>query len=221
MACLGTATLAALARFELPSESVVIGYAVLVVGTLLVAWLAQRRIFLFQALVMLGVAAFRISMTNFYHLNEPVGSSLSCSLWAIALMACAVPVAFQVRKNAQETGAPRWLNALALRPEQPTFFVPVILLVVLLFLKLSGGKLTGAWAGEGFAVFVLALWAKERSFRLTGLSLLLVSIGKLVYDTFYFESLMVRALTWIGVGVLILIVPFLYGRFRETMRDYL
>jgi hypothetical protein len=221
MACLGTATLAGLARFELPSESVVIGYTGLVAATLLVAWLAQRTIFLFQALVMLGFAAFRISMNNFYHLNEPFGSNLSSSLSAIALMACAVPLALQVRKNARETSAPRWLNALALRPEQPMFFVPVILLVVLLFLKLSGGKLTGAWAAEGFAVFVLALWAKERSFRLTGLSLLLLSIGKLAFDTLFFENPMVKALTWISVGILVLIVVFLYGRFRETMRDYL
>ena len=101
------------------------------------------------------------------------------------------------------------------------FFVPVMLLAVLLFLKLSGGKVTGAWGLEGFAVFVLALWAKERSFRWTGLSLLLLSICKLVYDTFYFHNPQVRYITWIGVGIMILVVAFLYGKNREALREYL
>jgi Predicted membrane protein (DUF2339) len=221
MACLGTATLAAIARFELSADAVVIGYAGLVAGTLLVAWLTHRQIFLYQAVVMLGVTAFRISMNNFYHLHEQFGSSLSASIWAIALLACAVPLAFQVRENAKAANARGWLNALALHPEQPMFFVPVLLLAVLLFLKLSGGKLTGAWGVEGFVVFVLALWAKERSFRWTGLCLLLLSICKLVYDTFYFDNPQVRYLTWIGVGILILVVAFLYGKNREALRDYL
>jgi hypothetical protein len=221
MAFLGTATLAALARFELQADAVAIGYAGLVVGTLLVAWLAQRQIFLFQALVMLGVTAFRISMTNFYHLHDAFSSSLSSSIWAIALLACAVPLAFQVRKNGQETGAPRWLNALALHPEQLTFFVPVVLLAVLLFIKLSGLRLTFAWAVEGFAVFALALWAKERSFRLTGLGLLMLSVAKLVYDTWYFNDPVWRYSAWIGIGILILVVSFLYGKNREALREYL
>jgi hypothetical protein len=221
MACLGTATLAAVARFQLPSESVVIGYAALVVGTLLVAWLAGRQIFLFQSLVLLGFVAVRMSMNNFYRLNEPYGSSLSASVWAIALLASAVPVAFQARKNAQESGAPRWLNALALHPEQPTFFVPVVLLAVLVFIKLSGLRLTFAWAVEGFAVFALALWAKERSFRWTGLGLLMLSLVKLVYDTLSFNDPVWRYSAWIGIGVLILVVSFLYAKNKEALRDYL
>jgi hypothetical protein len=221
LACLGTATLAALVRFELPADAVVIGYAGLVVGTLLVAWLTRRQIFLFQAMVMLGVTAFRIAMYNFYHLSEPLASSLSAAVWAIALLAGAVPLAFQVRKNAPSTGTPGWFSILARRPEQPMFFVPVALSVVLLFLKLSGGKLTGAWGLEGFVLFALALVAKERSFRLTGLSLLLLSTGKLAYDTLFFDNPIIQALTWIGIGVLLLLVVFLYGKNREALRDYL
>jgi hypothetical protein len=221
VACLGTATLAALARFELAVDTVAIGYAALVILTLLVAWLAHRQIFLYQSLVLLVFAAARLSMTNFYHLKEPYSSSLSSSILTIALLACAVPLAFNVRSAAKPGDYPGSVSALALHPEQPMFFVPVLLLAVLLFLKLSGGKVTGAWALEGFAVFVLALWAKERSFRLTGLSLLLLSIVKVVYDTFYFTNPQVRYLTWIGVGVLALVVAFLYGKNREALRDYL
>jgi hypothetical protein len=222
IACLGTATLAALARFELPTDAVATGYAALTLGTLLAAWLTQRQIFLFQALVMLGVTAFRVSMTNFYHLNEPFGSSLSNAVLTLALLACAVPLAFQVRKNAQANGVPGWFGVLAQHPEQPMFFVPAGLLAALLFVKLSGVQLTGAWALQGFVVFVLALWAKERSFRLTGLSQLMAAVAKLAaYDIINSQNKLLRALTWIGVGVLMVLVGFLYSKNREALREYL
>jgi hypothetical protein len=203
---------------------VVIGYAGLVVGTLLVAWLAHRRVFLFQALVMLGVTAFRISMTNFYHLTEPFGSSLSSAIWAIALLACVVPVAFQVRKDyaSKTRTVPGLIDALAARPELPMFFVPVALVAVLLFLKLSGSKMTGAWVFEGFVVFLFALWAKERSFRWAGLSLVLLGGLKLVfYDAFKFHNHGVQALAWVGTGAVIASIGLIYGRNREALREYL
>jgi hypothetical protein len=215
LACLGTATLAGLARFELPADLVVIGYSGLVVGTLLAAWLAGRLIFLVQAMVLLVFAATRISLYNFYHLRDPLAQSLAGAIWAIALLACAVPLAFQVRKSSSAAQAPSWLSALAGHPEQPIFFVPVLLLAVLFFLKLSGAKVPGAWVAEGVIVFMLALWAKERSFRLTGLFLLLLGLGKLVYNAH------ANFLTWIGVGLAMVLVAFLYGKNREALREYM
>jgi hypothetical protein len=102
------------------------------------------------------------------------------------------------------------------------FFVPVALLAVLLFLKLSGSKMTGAWVLEGFVVFVLALWAKERSFRWAGLSLVLAGGLKLVaYDIFFVHNPMVRAVAWIGTGAVIALLGFIYSSNRQALRDYL
>jgi hypothetical protein len=220
LATMGTATIAALVWFETDPEWVVTGCAFLVLALMAAVWLIGHEIFLLQALILLGVAAFRIAMRNFYHLNEPFSSSLSPAVWAIGVLALAVPLALRVRKR-EFAGLPAWAEVLARRPEQPMFFVPVLLLVVLLFLKLSGFKMTMAWFAEGFVVFVLALWAKERSFRLTGLALMMLCIGKLGYDTLSFRDPLVRTAAWIGIGLLILVVSFLYGRNRETLRDYL
>jgi hypothetical protein len=218
LAWLGTATLAALARFELQTDTVVIGYAGLVVVTLLVAWVTRRQIFVYQALVLLGVTAFRISMNNFYRLS---GSSLTSAIWAIALLACAVPLAFQARKSVQAGNTPRWITAFALHAEQPMFFVPVALLAVLLFLKLSGFRITMSWGIEGLVVFVLALWAKQRSFRLTGLGLVLLATGKIVcWDTWQIADSR-RFIALFVVGAILLVLPFLYGRNKEALRDYL
>ena len=223
MASLGTATVVALVRFEVEPEMVVVGYALIVFALLAVTWRTRQEIFLYQALVVLGFAAVRISMYNFYHLRELFSSSLRGAVWAIAVLAAAVPLAFLLRgETAKLTARWPWAAFLLRRPEQPMFFVPVILLAVLLFLKMSGGMITLAWGAEGIVVFILALWAKERSFRLAGLGLLLLCAAKIVFwDVWQVSDLTARYLTLIGVGALILVVSYLISRNREALREYL
>ena len=60
------------------------------------------------------------------------------------------------------------------------FFIAVGLLTVLLATEMRHGMVTLSWGLEGVAVFVLALWLGERSFRLTGLGLLLLCVGKIL-----------------------------------------
>ena len=87
MACLGTATVTSLVRFEASPATVVTGYAAIVVALLLTAWRTRHQIFLYQALVMLGMTTFRIAMFNFYELHESFSSTLQSSVWAIELLA--------------------------------------------------------------------------------------------------------------------------------------
>jgi uncharacterized membrane protein len=223
VACLGTATLAALGRFELPAESVAIGYAALVIATLLAARFTRLQVFIYQALALLGMAAFRLSMNNFYHLREAFGSNLSAALWTIGVLAAGVPICLSISRNgAQEFTGPRWVALLAKRSEQPMFFVPFVLMAVLLALKVAPGMITLAWGAEAVVVFVLALWARERSFRLAGLALLLLSAAKIVlWDVWQLNDPTARYLTLIGVGLLILIVSYLISRNREALREYL
>jgi Predicted membrane protein (DUF2339) len=222
LACLGTGTLAALARFELPLETVAIGYAALVLGTLVAAWLTRLNIFLYQALVLLAMTAFRISMYNFYHFHELYGSNLSSSVVTIALLAACVPICLIIRKNLKQTSdRTQWLAMLAGHPEQPMFFVPFVLMAVLLALKVTPGMITLAWGAQAVVVFVLALWARERRFRLAGLVLLLLCAAKIVFWDVWQLHDSARYLTLIGVGALIFAVSYLISRNREALRNYL
>ncbi|MFI5105981.1 MAG: DUF2339 domain-containing protein, partial [Terriglobales bacterium] len=223
LACLGTATLAALARFELPLETVAVGYATLVVAALLAAWRTRLQVFLYQALALLGMAAFRISMYNFYHLRESFGSSLPSSVWTIVVLAAGVPICLAIRKSAAQTFAgPRWAAMLARHSEQPMFFVPFALMAALLALRVDPGMITLSWGAQAVVVFVLALWAKERSFRLAGLALLAGCFAKLVvWDVWQLNDPTARYLTLIGVGSLFLVVSYLFSRNREAFREYL
>lgn len=226
LACLGTATVAALARFELSAETVVVGYSAMVLALLITAWRSKLQIFLYQALIMLGLAVFRISMHNFRNLRESFVSALPGALWAIGLLAVCIPIAFLLRSpvSAQQEQTPaqrRWIAFLVQRPEQPLFFATVILMAALLSIKLPD-MITLAWGIEGVVVFLLALVARERSFRLTGFALVVICVAKIAcWDAWRMNDPRARYLTFIGVGIVILVVSYLYARYKEALREYL
>jgi len=112
-------------------------------------------------------------------------------------------------------------NALGRRPDQVFFFIPFFLLTVLLALEVPKGMVTVAWGMEAVAVFLFALMVGQRSYRLSGLGLLLVCVGKIVVLDVWGLLPRDRYLTFIVLGAALLGVSFLYTRFRETIRQYL
>jgi hypothetical protein len=222
LACIGTATVAALARFEIAPEAVVVGYAAIVLALLAAAWWTKLQVFVYQALIMIGLVVFRIFMHNFANLHASFVSALPAALWAIGLLAASVPIAFRVRsKGSQDAVTQNWIAFLVRRPEQPLFFAAVILMAILLSIKLPD-IITLAWGIEGVVVFLLALVARERSFRLTGFGLVVICVAKIAcWDAWKMSDLRARYLTFIGVGVVILVVSYLYARYKEALREYL
>jgi uncharacterized membrane protein len=110
---------------------------------------------------------------------------------------------------------------LGRHPEQLFFFIAIGLLTVLLGLEMRHGMVTLSWGLEGLAVFLLALWLGERSFRLTGLGLLLLCVAKILVDDVWRLNPRDRYLTFIVLGGSLLFVSFLYTRNREALRRYL
>src|SRR5262249_50851190 len=83
------------------------------------------------------------------------------------------------------------------------------------------GMVTVSWGIEGVAVFVLALWLGERSFRLTGLGLLLLCVGKILLVDVWRLDPRDRYLTFIVLGAALLLVSFLYTKNREALLEFL
>jgi len=107
------------------------------------------------------------------------------------------------------------------RPEQLQFFVAVTLLTLMLARKMPGGLLTMAWGIEGVLIFLFALAVKERSFRLSGLVLLLICVAKVMVMDAWGLQTRDRYLTFIIVGAALVAVSMLYTRYRDTFRQYL
>lgn len=143
---------------------------------------------------------------------------------AIAFLLASLPFAFRLRQIEAATGGwgpAQLVQMMARRPDQMLFFVAIGLLTVLLAQEMRYGMVTLSWGIEGVAVFVLALQLGERSFRLTGLGLLLLCVGKIVLVDVWRLNPQDRYITFIVLGIALLLVSFLYTRNREALRQYL
>jgi hypothetical protein len=134
-------------------------------------------------------------------------------------------MAFQIRRErlaAQPSGhtSEGWDLVLS-HPEQPFFFVPLLLAALLVAFELRTGIITVGWIALGLVAFLFALPVGERSYRLAGLGLLLLGIGKIVLVDIWSATPTDRYLTLIITGVALLLVSFLYSRYRETILKFL
>ncbi len=227
---LGTFTLAGWARFELEADWVVAAWAAMIWVLLAIAWRYQKRIFLHQGLLLGAAVLLRGTLHNFYqrsYFPAPRWQSRSLTVGVtIALLYAALPFAFKLRRSPERNLVKpglwrRALNAFERHPEQAFFFIPFFLLTVLLALEMPKGMVTVAWGMEAVAVFLLALAVGERSYRLSGLGLLLLCVGKIVVIDVWDLHPRDRYLTFIVLGAALLGVSFLYTRYREAIRQYL
>ena len=226
----GAISVAALIRFELNVDWVVSAWAAASIALLLGAYALRRRIFLHQAIAASVAVLFRGVLHNFYQRSYFAGhwgSGSTSVMVAAALLFASLPIAFKLRQTIEDSRDPngtaleRVLYAIEQHPHQFLFFVPLTLITVLLAIELRSGMITVAWGIEGVIVFVAALFAGERSYRLAGVGLLLLCVGKiLVIDVWRMQGTD-RYLTLIVTGSALLLVSFLYSRYREAVRQYL
>ena len=105
----------------------------------------------------------------------------------------------------------------------PAFFsiLGTLLLISLLFGRISGGLLTVSWGLQGLALLGCGFVFRERILRLQGLALLFVCILKLfLYDLRNLEAIY-RILSFVALGLILLSVSWIYSRFRGHIRRLL
>jgi len=203
---------------EVRAEWVIVAWTRLGVAVLGLAAALRRPLFVAQAFVVLAAVTERglqvlfvdMPVQGFYH-SRWFTVGLSC-----ALLMASLTLAFAVRRNAAGRSS-EVLGPLLQRPEQPFFFVPLLLLTLLLYVQLSGGAITMGWVGLGLATFLFALAMKERSYRLSGLGLLLLGVAKVLLWDVWHAPPAERYLTLILMGAALLLVSFLYSRYKETL----
>ena len=144
----------------------------------------------------------------------------------IGLFFLALVFAFSLRNSppvdllTDGIGMRGWLRRIASRPEQFFFFAAIALLTPLIALEMAHGEITIGWGVEAVIVFVFALWVSERSFRLCGLGLLVLCLGKLLVDVWNMNA-GDRTISMTALGAVLLLVSFLWNRYREAIRRYL
>jgi hypothetical protein len=136
-----------------------------------------------------------------------------------ALLFAALPIAFRIRSRYvnRPRGSLLVRYLAARRPDQILFFVPLLLIVITIAVKMDPGTVTLAWGIVGLLVIVLGLLASQRSYRLTGLTLLVLCIGKIVFRDAWHLDERSRYITFIVLGVALILVSALYSKYRDQV----
>ncbi len=241
----GMTALAAMLRFELMTEWVTVGWAALAVALYLVGRKLELRMLNHQAYTVTLLVGARCAFDNFYQTGplwfsnaRTVTVTLAAAMM-YALLMVALIEKHEAVKDGKASSAPalaeskwrvirwvqkgfRWMDA---NPHQLYFFVPTVLLTVLLSLEMSRNYrsyLTASWGLEAFLIFVVALKLGERTFRWFSLGLLLLCVGRVVaVDIPGIENPLGRIVSLMGLGAALLLVSFLYARNKELFRKYL
>ena len=85
----------------------------------------------------------------------------------------------------------------------------------------SGFFVTMSWAGFAVLVFAAGIVLRERFHRWFGLFVLAAAIGRVVLIDVWKQETIYRVLTFMALGVALLVVGFIYNKYQETIRQWL
>jgi len=191
------------------------------------AYLLKHEVFLQQsALLTAGITARGVAH-NIFGGSYFTGSGWRGSIFVLSLtsllLLAGLPVALALQRRYQETPLnsrlSQWLAADRL--EQWLFFSPLLLIGLMIFVEMNPGTITLAWGVEGLAAIVLGLIAVQRSYRIAGLGLLVLCVGKIVALDAWRLGQRDRYITFIALGAALTLVSWLYSRYREVVRRLL
>ncbi len=221
-----SALVSSLLYMELPERWLAAGwagFALVLAGAALVRDGARIRSKALILAVMVVARGLTVNLAPVLFAGEttvwPQGWGRVAFFTAVGLLGAAVPVGFFLRRKA--LAERHWMGAVLEHPEQVFFFAVFALLAAWAPAEFRGGNLTMAWSGLGVAFFLVALAAGERSFRLSGLGLLLVGVAKLLVVDIWGLPQGERIFLFVAVGVALILVSFLYSRFGDRLKEYL
>ena len=85
----------------------------------------------------------------------------------------------------------------------------------------SGIFLTMSWAGFAVVVFALGMFLRERFHRWLGLGVLAASVGRVVLVDVWKQETIWRVVTFMALGVALLVVGFVYNKYQDAIRKWL
>jgi len=235
----GMTALLALARFELPTIWVAVGWSALALAVYgIAARLAPRnrpadvlaRTLRVQSYVITLLVGIRCAFDNFYQTGDYWFRNARTVTVLAACTLLYVLLAIARRNKDAEAGSQaatpaslfrRVGNRLDANAHQLFYFVPTILLTVLLSLEVKRSYMTAAWGLEAFLAFGVALWLRERAYRWFSLALFLLALIRVAAVDWWTFDQLGRIVSFVGLGAALLTVSFLYARFRDMWRKYM
>jgi uncharacterized membrane protein len=88
----------------------------------------------------------------------------------------------------------------------------------------AGGEhvyLTAAWALLALVVFGTGFLWRDRTYRWAGLAVLACALGRVVFFDVWRLPVIYRVLSFMALGVVLLVLGFIYNRYQEKIREWL
>jgi hypothetical protein len=85
----------------------------------------------------------------------------------------------------------------------------------------SGFYLTASWSALALMLFVCGLAMRERMYRWLGLAVLAGALGRVVvFDVWKLETLY-RILSFMALGIVLLVLGYIYNKYQEKIKEWL
>jgi hypothetical protein len=85
----------------------------------------------------------------------------------------------------------------------------------------SGFYLTASWSLLALALFTAGLLLRERMYRWIGLGILACALGRVViFDVWKLETVY-RILSFMALGIVLLVLGFIYSKYQEKIKEWL
>ena len=85
----------------------------------------------------------------------------------------------------------------------------------------SGFYLTASWSVLALCLFTVGLFLRERMYRWVGLGVLACSLGRVVlFDVWKLETVY-RILSFMALGIVLLVLGFIYSKYQERIKEWL
>jgi hypothetical protein len=85
----------------------------------------------------------------------------------------------------------------------------------------SGFYLTASWSLLALALFSVGLFLRERMYRWLGLGILACALGRVViFDVWKLEAIY-RILSFMALGIVLLVLGFIYSKYQEKIKEWL
>jgi len=85
----------------------------------------------------------------------------------------------------------------------------------------GGFYLTASWSVLALVLFTVGMALRERMYRWLGLGVLAFALGRIViFDVWKLETLY-RILSFMALGIVLLVLGFIYNKYQEKIKEWL
>ena len=85
----------------------------------------------------------------------------------------------------------------------------------------NGFVMTLAWAILAFALTGVGFWLREREYRRLGIGILILAVARVFMIDVWDLSLGYRVLSFMGLGLVLIALGYIYNRFQEQVREWI